>query len=331
MELENLGKRNDGKARVLLAEDNVTQASVMMDYLEDNGHEVIHVEDATSVFSAVEKHSPDVILLARHISGIDGIHICRSLKNNSETSGIPIIMLTNQSTTSDKVVGLRAGADDYIPEPCDEEELSAVINARLRTKTEWDDLKKTTRQLREMLTRVETLANVDPLTGLFNRRRFETVIDKEFKRAVRYNLPLSCMMLDIDHFKKVNDNHGHQIGDIVLKEFAQCIKESIRNSVDWAVRYGGEEFLIVLPETDLKNALSLAERIRNAVFRKVLKIRGSEISITASFGVVGFHAGIPDKLIAIDALINQADMHLYRAKQEGRNLVRGDELKECGL
>jgi two-component system cell cycle response regulator len=317
MELENLGKRNDGKARVLLAEDNVTQASVMMDYLEDNGHEVIHVEDATSVFSAVEKHSPDVILLARHISGIDGIHICRSLKNNSETSGIPIIMLTNQSTTSDKVVGLRAGADDYIPEPCDEEELSAVINARLRTKTEWDDLKKTTRQLREMLTRVETLANVDPLTGLFNRRRFETVIDKEFKRAVRYNLPLSCMMLDIDHFKKVNDSFGHAVGDGVLRQTVNIIQSNIRD-VDTVARWGGEEFIIMSPNTSKNNALVVADRIRKNMAGQSFQ-NVDDRKITISIGI----ADIPDPGINTkEQLIDAADQALYGAKKSGRNRVR---------
>lgn len=317
MEYESIGKKNSSMAKVLLAEDNMTQASIMMDYLENNGHEVIHVEDATSVFSAVEKHSPDVILLARHISGIDGIHICRSLKNNSETSGIPIIMLTNKSTTSDKVVGLRAGADDYIPEPCDEDELSAVINARLRTKTEWDDLKQTTRQLREMLTRVETLANVDPLTGLFNRRRFEAVIDKEFKRSIRYNLPLSCLMLDIDHFKKVNDAFGHSVGDGVLRETVKIIQNSIRD-VDTVARWGGEEFVIMSPNTSKNNALVVADRIRKSMAGQLFQ-NVADKKITISIGI----ADIPDPAINTkEQLINAADLALYDAKKSGRNRVR---------
>ncbi len=317
MEYESIGKKNSSMAKVLLAEDNMTQASIMMDYLENNGHEVIHVEDATSVFSAVEKHSPDVILLARHISGIDGIHICRSLKNNSETSGIPIIMLTNKSTTSDKVVGLRAGADDYIPEPCDEDELSAVINARLRTKTEWDDLKQTTRQLREMLTRVETLANVDPLTGLFNRRRFEAVIDKEFKRSIRYNLPLSCLMLDIDHFKKVNDAFGHAVGDGVLRETVKIIQNSIRD-VDTVARWGGEEFIIMSPNTSKNNALVVADRIRKSMAGQLFQSVADK-KITISIGI----ADIPDPAINTkEQLINAADLALYDAKKSGRNRVR---------
>jgi len=317
MEYETIGKRNNNKAKVLLAEDNLTQASIMVDYLENNGHEVIHVEDATSVFSAVETHSPDVILLARHLSGIDGIHICRSLKNNSETSGIPIIMLTNKSTTSDKVVGLRAGADDYIPEPCDEDELSAVINARLRTKTEWDDLKQTTRQLREMLTRVETLANVDSLTGLFNRRRFEAVIDKEFKRSIRYNIPLSCLMLDIDHFKKVNDTFGHAVGDVVLRETVKIIQSNIRD-VDTVARWGGEEFIIMSPNTQKNNALVVADRIRKSMAAQSFQSVGDK-KITISIGI----ADIPDPAINTrEQLINAADQALYDAKKSGRNRVR---------
>ena len=317
MEYEGIGKKNSNKSRVLLAEDNLTQASIMMDYLENNGHEVIHVKDATSVFSAVDNHSPDVILLARHLSGIDGIHICRSLKNNSETSGIPIIMLTNKSTTSDKIVGLRAGADDYIPEPCDEDELTAVIIARLRTKSEWDDLKQTTRQLREMLTKVETLASVDSLTGLFNRRRFEAVIEKEFKRSMRYNVSLSCLMLDIDHFKKVNDTFGHSVGDGVLLETVKIIQNNIRD-VDTVARWGGEEFIIMSPNTSKNNALVVADRIRKSMANQSFPNVGDK-KITISIGI----ADIPDQAINTkEQLINAADQALYGAKKSGRNRVR---------
>jgi two-component system, cell cycle response regulator len=317
MEFGAIGKRNGSKAKIILAEDNLTQASIMLDYLESNGHEVIHVEDASSVFTAVENHSPDVILLARHLSGIDGIHICRSLKSNSETSGIPIIMLTSKSTTSDKIVGLRAGADDYIPEPCDEDELSAVIIARLRTKSEWDDLKQTTRQLREMLTRVETLANVDSLTGLFNRRRFEAVIDKEFKRSMRYNVPLSCLMLDIDHFKKVNDTFGHTVGDGVLLETVKIIQNNIRD-VDTVARWGGEEFIIMSPNTTKNNALIVADRIRKSMAGQSFPNAGDK-KITISIGI----ADIPDPAIHTkEQLINAADQALYDAKKGGRNRVR---------
>jgi len=317
MEYEGIGKKNSNKSRVLLAEDNLTQASIMIDYLENNGHEVIHVKDATSVFSAVDNHSPDVILLARHLSGIDGIHICRSLKNNSETSGIPIIMLTNKSTTSDKIVGLRAGADDYIPEPCDEDELTAVIIARLRTKSEWDDLKQTTRQLREMLTKVETLASVDSLTGLFNRRRFEAVIEKEFKRSMRYNVSLSCLMLDIDHFKKVNDTFGHSVGDGVLLETVKIIQNNIRD-VDTVARWGGEEFIIMSPNTSKNNALVVADRIRKSMANQSFPNVGDK-KITISIGI----ADIPDQAINTkEQLINAADQALYGAKKSGRNRVR---------
>ncbi len=316
MEQENIGIRKTSKAKILLAEDNLTQASVMKDYLENNGHEVIHVEDAAAVFSIVEKHSPDVILLARLLSGIDGTHICRSLKNNSETSGIPIIMLSSKSTTLDKIVGLTAGADDYIPEPCDEDELSAVIIARLRTKTEWDDLKQTTKQLKEMLTRVETLASVDPLTGLFNRRRFEAVIEKEFKRSARYNVPLSCLMLDIDHFKKVNDTFGHAAGDGVLCDTVKVIQSSIRD-VDTVARWGGEEFVIMSPNTPKQSALVVAERIRSSMAQQSFK-SAADKKITISIGI----ADIPDPAISTqEQLINAADLALYDAKKRGRNRI----------
>ena len=309
---------------ILLAEDDPVSRRLLEKTLHKSGYQVTAVENGKIALDLFKKNFFPIVLTDWVMPEIDGLELCKAIRNVNSKGYVFIVLLTSKDSKDDILVGFEAGADDYLIKPPH----YAELNARLKTGMRILELERSLKRANE---EIRILSNIDSLTGIYNRGYLHDHLTMEIKKARRYGHPLSLALCDIDHFKKVNDNHGHQIGDIVLKEFAQCIKESIRNSVDWAVRYGGEEFLIVLPETDLKNALSLAERIRNAVFRKVLKIRGSEISITASFGVVGFHAGIPDKLIAIDALINQADMHLYRAKQEGRNLVRGDELKECGL
>jgi diguanylate cyclase (GGDEF)-like protein len=217
---------------------------------------------------------------------------------------------------SDKVSGLEAGADDYLPKPFDEAELNARIYVRLRAKTHQDELKQKNHQLEDMLTRVESLAIMDPLTGIYNRRRFETIFNSEFKRAMRYQLPLSLLMIDIDHFKKVNDVLGHQEGDKVLKELSQIVQSTIRE-VDSPARWGGEEFVVLSPNTTRENALRAAERVRKAVDKHAFTGMGDK-KVTVSIGV----AGIPSPDIDTqEKLIHAADLAMYAAKKNGRNRV----------
>jgi two-component system, cell cycle response regulator len=316
MKCEDLFEKTNGKTRIMLVEDNPAQASVMKVFLENNGHEVIHLENGNSVLKAVEELNPDVVLLNRVMHDIDGTQICRRLKQNRDTSGIPIILLAEKSDLSDKIIGLTSGADDYIRKPYDDEELSAVICARARTKSGWDALNKKARQLQEMLTRVETLANVDSLTGLFNRRRFAAVFDSEFKKAQRYQLHLSCAMLDIDFFKQVNDDHGHVAGDHVLRDTVKIIQNNIRE-VDTVARWGGEEFVILSPNTPKESARVVAERIREAVSRKKFRSLGDR-QVTVSIGI----ADRSDPTIkTAEQLVKTADVALYEAKNSGRNRV----------
>lgn len=304
------------KANVLLVEDNKGQAGIIKDYLEKNGYNVVVSGDGMSAFKAAKAKGVDIILLDRILPDIDGSEVCRWLKLDQATRDIPVIMLTAKGAMSDKVSGLEAGADDYLPKPFDEGELNARIYARLRAKTHQDELKIKNRQLEDMLTRVESLAIMDPLTGLYNRRRFETIFTNEFKRAARYQLPLSCMMIDIDHFKKVNDTHGHQEGDRILKEIAQIIQATVRE-VDTPARWGGEEFVVLSPNTTKENGLRAAERVRKSVANHDFKVP-SISKISVSVGV----AGIPDpSLDAQEKLIHAADLAMYAAKKNGRNRV----------
>lgn len=304
------------KAKILLVEDNKTQASVIRDFLQKNGYQVNWVEDGMSAFNVARTSAVDIILLDRILPDMDGSEVCRWLKLDLSTRDIPIIMLTAKGAMSEKISGLEAGADDYLPKPFDESELNVRILARLRTKTHQDELKKKNRQLEDMLARVESLAIMDPLTGLYNRRRFENIFTNEFKRATRYQFPIACMMIDIDHFKLINDAHGHQEGDTVLKEVARIIQATIRE-IDTPARWGGEEFVVLIPNTSKEKALLAAERVRKAVASCEFT-RTETPKVTISIGV----AGIPDPSIdSQNKMIHAADLAMYKAKKNGRNRV----------
>ena len=307
------------KASILLVEDNKMQADIIKGFLEKNGYEVLVAEDGMSAFKAAKTRSVDLVLLDRILPDIDGNDVCRWLKIDQNTRSIPIIMLTAKDSVHDKISGLEAGADDYLPKPFDENELNARIFVRLRTKSLQDELHLKNRQLEDMLTRVETLAVVDPLTSMFNRRRFESILSSEFKRAMRYNNPLSCMMIDIDHFKQVNDACGHQGGDSVLRDISKIIQESIRE-VDSAARWGGEEFIILSPNTPKDQAVLAAKRILQSVSGHRFSGIG-EKQVTVSIGI----AGLPDPDIdSQEKLVHEADIAMYEAKQKGRNRIAVD-------
>jgi len=301
------------KAKVLLVEDDPVQASVTIELLRKTGYEVLHAEDGINAIKSVKHDKPDIILLDVIMPGMDGYEVCRWLKLEETTKGIPVIMLTVKKELSDKISGLQIGADDYLPKPYNELELNARIYASLRTKALQDELRMKNKQLEDLLDRVNYMAITDALTGLYNRRRFHDVLSGEFERAKRYSTPFSLLMLDIDYFKKINDTFGHNAGDSVLKEVSEIIMKSIRE-IDTAARYGGEEFMVILPSTDRINAKVAAERMRNAI--EQFSFSGVSSRITVSIGI----AGMPDdKVDNEDKLIRCSDFALYRAKQLGRN------------
>ncbi len=303
------------KAKVLLVEDDPVQANVTKKILQTTGYDVLWSQDGINAIKTVKMMKPDIILLDVILPGLDGYEVCRWLKLDENARGIPVIMLTVKKELSDKISGLQIGADDYLPKPYNELELNARIYASLRTKALQDELRTKNKQLEELLGKVEYMAITDALTGLYNRRRFHDVLSKEFERSKRYANPVSLIMLDIDHFKKVNDNYGHQTGDTVLREVGSIITASIRD-IDTASRFGGEEFMVVLPNTEKENAKVGAERMRAAIAQHIFpEIEGP---ITVSIGVTG----LPDPGLANeDRLVRCADYALYRAKQNGRNRI----------
>jgi diguanylate cyclase (GGDEF)-like protein len=185
----------------------------------------------------------------------------------------------------------------------------------------YEGLKKKNESLEKANKQIRYLAQSDPLTRCYNRGYMNEQLPREIRRAIRYRRALSVALCDLDHFKAINDDHGHQCGDKVLKEFVASVSELIRTDSDWLARYGGEEFLLVLPETTLENAHRLAERLRQQIARKEFDWHGEKVSVTASFGLTGFDGERIAEKIAADALLRCVDENLYRAKQAGRNRV----------
>ncbi|MDA8168949.1 MAG: diguanylate cyclase [Nitrospiraceae bacterium] len=305
------------KAKILFVEDNKTQARVTKEFLEKNGYDVYWVEDGKSAIKSTREHSFDVIILDLILPDLNGNEVCRWLKMNDATRGIPIIILTAKNSIENKVEGLEAGADDYLSKPYMDTELNARIYACLRTKALQDELLRKNRQLEDLLSKVEVLAITDPLTGLFNRRRFETIFEKELKRAIRHRTPVSCMMIDIDHFKAVNDTFGHRAGDSVLIETAAILKKSVRE-IDLVARWGGEEFIVLLPQSSSEDAMRPASRILESISgHEFAATPGSRV--TVSIGLANSHQVHLDT--DGEKLINSADIALYDAKRRGRNRI----------
>ena len=302
-------------ARVLLVEDDPLQANITKRSLQKTGYEVLWAQDGISAIKIVKTAALDIILLDVIMPGMDGYEVCRWLKLDESTRGIPVIMLTVKKEVTDKVSGLRVGADDYLPKPYNELELNARIYASLRTKGLQDELRKKNQQLEKLLGRLEHMAVTDELTGLYNRRRFYEILRKEFDRAKRYSTPFSLVMFDIDHFKKINDNFGHLTGDTVLKEFSNILRKNVREH-DTASRYGGEEFMVLLPGIERKDAGILAEHLRKSIEEH--EFADLKSGVTVSIGI----SNMPDSDLADeDLLIKCADFALYRAKLNGRNRV----------
>jgi diguanylate cyclase (GGDEF)-like protein len=260
---------------------------------------------------AAERLQPDLILLDVTLPDMDGFVVCHALRTKPETQHTPIIFLTARTLNHEKVLALDIGANDYVTKPFQIDELLARIRVGLRTKSLQDSLRQTNAELLE-------LSNTEPLTGLYNRRYFDDRVHQELARARRYGHPLSCCLVDLDHFKRVNDNFGHLDGDEVLRTAARILRSSTREE-DVVARYGGEEFVLLLMQQDGKSALKVAEKIRRNIAEHIFTLpSGNTLSLTASVGVSTYEGGPMEP----SSLIHMADMALYEVKQSGRNQVR---------
>lgn len=314
-------KKNDSEHRfpVLIAEDNVVVRQLLAKTLTKEGHEVVCVENGREAFELFKSRFFPIILTDWMMPEMNGPDLCRAIREHDSEGYVFIVLLTSKDSQDDIILGLKAGADDYLVKPVNHAELLARLNTGQR-------ILNLERSLKDANEEIKRLSITDPLTGCYNRGYMTKRLPEEIQRARRYRHPLSIIFCDIDHFKAVNDTYGHLGGDLVLNEFVQCLLGSIRHNVDWLARYGGEEFIIVLPETDSKSAFCKAEQLCGTVSQRVINISGQEIHITASFGATGFDPDTPDDKISLETLINRADDHLYQAKQEGRDKVKAGPL-----
>ena len=308
------GQMNDSFP-ILIVEDNPVTRKILEKGLAKAGYVVTSVENGREAMGLFDKHFFPIIVTDWMMPEMDGLELCRAIRGRDFGGYVFVILLTVKDSKDDIITGLDAGADEYLIKPFNHAELLARLNTAKRILQLERSLKKANEQ-------IKALSITDPLTKTYNRGYMGERLSHEMNRASRYGHPLSVIISDIDHFKKVNDSYGHQAGDLVLKRFADCIKESIRGGIDWLARYGGEEFLVILPETPVDGACAVAERLRRKVCECVIEIDGKEIRITASFGVAGFSPSRSRESISPESLIRKADKCLYQAKNEGRNRVK---------
>ena len=317
------------KAKVLVVEDSKAQRDALVSELQRRGYEVTEATGGLVALARIKADPPDVVILDVVLDDMDGYSVCRWLRLGESTCDICVIMLTVKIDVKERVEGLHVGADDYIPKPFDMDELEARIFAALRSRNARLELRQRNSELEGMLTRTERLAMTDALTGVFNRRRFTEMMRREWATARRYKHSLALLLLDVDHFKAVNDADGHAAGDEVLKNVAVIISSAIRE-VDVCARYGGDEFVLLLPHTTSENAAVVAERVREKLARVRTTWSGAASAVSLSVGIASSDDA---SLVNPDELLEVADRALYEAKRQGRDrcvLARPGILKRPG-
>ena len=309
----------DRSAAILLAEDDPVTRMLMTRFLKKAGYEVDAVADGTDALEHMTQRYYPFLVTDWEMPEMDGIELCKAVRNLQLDGYVYALLLTARNAKEHIIAGLEAGADDYLVKPVHEPELIARLNTGRR-------ILALEHSLRAANERNRILSVTDPLTGAFNRRYMMEQLPRELERCRRYGNPLSVIMCDVDHFKQVNDVKGHSAGDDVLQQFVARMQRSIRATSDWVARLGGEEFLIVLPETGFQGAMIVAEKIRAIMTSVPFVTREGDVVATSSFGVASTELHGPDLAMKSETLIRAADQCLYTSKQSGRNRATGVEI-----
>lgn len=325
--------------RILIVDDSQDNLAICAKILARDPYQILSAHSGKEALAIVARDKPDVVLLDVQMPEMDGFEVCERLKSAAATAHIPILFITAHHKDGDSISkGLALGADDYIIKPFNSSELRARVAVLARLKQTVDalvqknaELEATNRALAEvnahMVTAQEALAQLavtDPLTGVYNRRYFDQRLMETFSLVQRQHAPLHLLALDLDHFKAINDRHGHQVGDLVLVNFADILKRCVRRH-DVVARTGGEEFAILMFGIPQDQAIRAAERIRDQVAQATLDVAGQSVRVTTSIGLASLlHPPQPGQ--DPQYLVGIADAALYTAKNEGRDRLVVDTL-----
>jgi len=299
--------------RVLIAEDDPTQRLLLAATLEAAGYLVDVSTNGSDALEQLQSGAHAILVTDWEMPGLDGPTLCKEIRCSNLPHYVYILMLTSHEHTSDLIEGLDSGADDFVRKSSASAELRARLAAGAR-------LVRLERSLRAAQSRIEILSVTDPLVDLFNRRYLASTLDEQIARCRRYGHAVSVILMDLDHFKRINDLHGHLVGDEILVAVASFVRSQLRRT-DWAARYGGEEFVIVLTETDSRGARTVAEKLRRTLAADPLTTTGGPLSVTASFGVATLAPQPHESAPPAEHLLGRADRALYRSKAAGRNCV----------
>lgn len=295
------------KPLILIVDDTPTNIQILAESLRSEYRIKVAVSGKAALDVVARQGAPDLILLDVMMPDMDGYEVCTRLKQNAESSSIPVIFVTAMSEAADEERGLKLGAVDYISKPFHLPIVKARINNHIK--------------LKQMTDLLKSMAWMDGLTGIPNRRRFDQVLELEWKRAQRVGITLSLIMMDVDHFKQYNDNYGHVAGDDCLKTIAREITATAERASDLVARYGGEEFVLLMPETDAHGACQLAEQLCSRIEKLNITHEYSSAAEWVTISV-GCASVIPSPGDSASKLLEEADRMLYLAKNAGRNKIQ---------
>lgn len=298
--------------KILIADDDLLSRRLLEKTLQRAGYDVVAVEDGSAAVAQLcDPDGPRLALLDWEMPALDGLGVCRAVRRHKDLGYVYMILLTSKGLKTDVVAGLGAGADDYLTKPFDTEELKA----RLRTGQRILHLEGRLVEAREDL---RFKATHDSLTSIFNRGVIMDLLGREVSRSRRENIPIAILLCDLDYFKRVNDTHGHLVGDEVLKETSRRLLLSVR-SYDYVGRFGGEEFLVILNNCPAAFTASRAEEIRRAISSSAVHSNAGPLSISISIGV---HQTDNWGTATVEELLHEVDTALYAAKAAGRNCIK---------
>jgi len=304
---------------ILVVDDNRLQRTVLEASLRAAGYEVVVAENGKEGLEIFRKGYYPIVMTDWVMPEMNGLELCRAIRSDDSGRYTYIILLTSQDSKNDIIAGLEAGADEYLIKPAHQAELVS----RLKTAKRILELESSQQRYIE---EIKNLSLIDPVTGVFNRRYMDEHIPQEIKRAYRYERSLSLILVSINQFRDVIVAYGHYSGDVVLKQCADCLAESIRKDVDWLARYGEDSFMVALAETDMAGGMIVAKRLRLRIASLVIKMYDKEVRISASFGVAGFTASQQKLGMTADVLIDHADRCLTKAHEEDGETIKGVQI-----